>query len=231
MFELVKTFQFEAAHENTRGLHGHSYQAEVHVAGEADPVHAWVLDYGEITYRFKPLFNQLDHYLLNGVEGMDDVSASGVRTWIHGRLQPEIPLLKDVHVNIIGDCAFVPRTREAWPAFRLPARTAFTFEAAHFLPTLAETHKCRRMHGHSFHVEIAAGDSGNVEAIAKAIYDTLDHTCLNTLAGLENATSEMLAGWIWQWMEKHGTSPRAVVVAETCTARCMHFGPSTGNRR
>ena len=31
---------------------------------------------------------------------------------------------------------------------------SFTFEAAHWLPTFPEGHKCRRMHGHSFQVEV-----------------------------------------------------------------------------
>ena len=30
----------------------------------------------------------------------------------------------------------------------------FQFEAAHLLPNLPEDHKCRRLHGHSFRVEI-----------------------------------------------------------------------------
>ncbi len=31
---------------------------------------------------------------------------------------------------------------------------SFTFEAAHRLPNLAPDHKCARLHGHSFRVEI-----------------------------------------------------------------------------
>ena len=38
-------------------------------------------------------------------------------------------------------------------------RKTFQFEAAHLLPNLPLTHKCRRLHGHSFQVEIVvAGD-------------------------------------------------------------------------
>ena len=33
-------------------------------------------------------------------------------------------------------------------------RKTFQFEAAHLLPLLPETHKCRRLHGHSFQAEI-----------------------------------------------------------------------------
>ncbi|MCH8806667.1 MAG: 6-carboxytetrahydropterin synthase, partial [Planctomycetes bacterium] len=30
----------------------------------------------------------------------------------------------------------------------------FTFEAAHSLPTFPDGHKCRRLHGHSFRIDI-----------------------------------------------------------------------------
>jgi 6-pyruvoyltetrahydropterin/6-carboxytetrahydropterin synthase len=33
-------------------------------------------------------------------------------------------------------------------------RKTFQFEAAHLLPRLPKSHKCRRLHGHSFKVEI-----------------------------------------------------------------------------
>jgi len=34
-------------------------------------------------------------------------------------------------------------------------RKAFTIEAAHRLPNLPASHKCARLHGHSFNVEVA----------------------------------------------------------------------------
>ena len=37
---------------------------------------------------------------------------------------------------------------------KMELRKTFQFEAAHLLPLLPKTHKCRRLHGHSFNVEI-----------------------------------------------------------------------------
>ncbi len=37
---------------------------------------------------------------------------------------------------------------------KMELRKSFQFEAAHLLPHLAPTHKCRRLHGHSFQVEL-----------------------------------------------------------------------------
>ena len=38
---------------------------------------------------------------------------------------------------------------------QMELRKTFQFEAAHLLPHLPRSHKCRRLHGHSFKVEIA----------------------------------------------------------------------------
>ena len=86
---------------------------------------------------------------------------------------------------------------------------AFTFEAAHRLPNVPETHRCFRMHGHSYRVELQlAGEvdptSGfvvdffDVEAAFGPVLLRLDHYCLNEVPGLENPTAENIAVWIWR---------------------------------
>lgn len=110
----------------------------------------------------------------------------------------------------------------------------FTIEAAHRLPHLPEDHKCRRLHGHSFKVEIhVSGPIRPVEGwvqdfadIARAfqpLFDQLDHRYLNDIPGLENPTSENLARWIWQRLQPT-LALSHVVVRETCTAGCIYRG-------
>lgn len=112
---------------------------------------------------------------------------------------------------------------------------SFTFEAAHRLPTFPEGHKCRRLHGHSFRVEVqvtgevdpAQGylvDYGVITAACAPIRQALDHYYLNELAGLENPTAEMLAQWIWQRLQPTLPLLSAVVVHETCTSACTYRG-------
>lgn len=226
--ELVKTYRFEAAHElpylgGAKRLHGHSYEVDVVVAGACDETLEWLIDYAEITTKFDGLYRTLDHHTLNNIAALDDVRIEGVREWILRRLSERLHTLKDVRVRIVGECAFNPVLIEADAELGLPERVGFGFEAAHSLPRLPADHKCYRMHGHSFRVE-AAGDLGTLERALKDVYDMLDHRCLNEIAGLGNPTSESISRWIWQRLEAAGAGPEAVVVAETCTARCIYRG-------
>lgn len=113
---------------------------------------------------------------------------------------------------------------------------SFSFEAAHWLPTFPQEHKCRRMHGHSFRVDVviqgevesAKGyliDYGEIKAAIEPIRKQLDHYCLNEIEGLENPTSEMLAKWIWDRLRPLLPSLARIVIHETCSARCEYSGP------
>jgi 6-pyruvoyltetrahydropterin/6-carboxytetrahydropterin synthase len=112
----------------------------------------------------------------------------------------------------------------------------FTLEAAHRLPNVPAGHKCARMHGHSFQVELhVSGEPGaesgwvmNFAELKEAfapLHARLDHNCLNDVEGLENPTSERLATWIWERMKPGVPLLSAVVVHETCTSGCRYTGP------
>ena len=90
---------------------------------------------------------------------------------------------------------------------------SFSFEAAYDLPTFPEGHKCRRLHGHSFHFEaIVEGevdpakgyliDYGDITAAAEPIIKQLDHYYLNKIEGLSNPTSEVIAAWIYDRLKR-----------------------------
>ena len=226
--ELIKTFRFEAAHVSPCGrsdsqLHGHGYRVDVVVAGECDPHMGWLMDYAEIGDAFSKLHEQLDHRRLEEVTGLTDTSLTGLRMWLRSRLNDRIAGLRDVRVSVVGDCRFSTMALDADEAQGLPARVRFGFEAAHALPRVPEAHKCRRMHGHSFRVEVGA-KNGAVETVLQEIYDRLDHRCLNEIEGLENPTSEIVSRWIWERLEERSVDPAMVIVGETCTARCIYHG-------
>lgn len=113
----------------------------------------------------------------------------------------------------------------------------FTVEAAHRLPNVPEWHKCARLHGHSFRIEIRVrGDVGETTGWVCDFQDlkmafapveaALDHRYLNEIEGLENPTSENLAIWIWQRLTPSLTGLCAVTVKETCTSGCVYRGPA-----
>ncbi len=104
--DLRKTFQFEAAHllphlpkaHKCRRLHGHSFKVEIVVAGECDPKLGWLMDYAEITRRFRPIWEKLDHRYLNEVPGLENPTSEQITAWIWKRLKPKLPLLTEVAV-------------------------------------------------------------------------------------------------------------------------------------
>ncbi len=120
---------------------------------------------------------------------------------------------------------------------RIRLAKSFSFEAAHFLPSFPEEHKCRRMHGHSFKVDVvvegpldpARGylvDYGDIKRAVAPLHDELDHRLLNDLPGLANPTSEMLAVWVWDRLHPVLPMLAEVIVHETCTSRCEYRGPA-----
>jgi 6-pyruvoyltetrahydropterin/6-carboxytetrahydropterin synthase len=112
---------------------------------------------------------------------------------------------------------------------------AFTLESAHRLPNVPQGHKCARVHGHSFRVEIHVQgpvdehlgwvmDFADVKSAFEPLFLQLDHQYLNDVPGLENPTSENLARWIWRELQPRLPQLSRVVVHETCTSGCSFNG-------
>jgi 6-pyruvoyltetrahydropterin/6-carboxytetrahydropterin synthase len=111
----------------------------------------------------------------------------------------------------------------------------FIIEAAHKLPHVPPGHKCGRLHGHSFRVEIHVRgpvdqklgwvvDFADIKCAFKPIEEQIDHRYLNEIPGLENPTSENLAQWIWERMKIKLPTLSKVVLRETCTTGCIYEG-------
>ncbi len=111
----------------------------------------------------------------------------------------------------------------------------FNFEAAHLLPNVAPGHKCGRLHGHSFRVEVhVAGpldsslgwvmDYADIKTLVKPVIAQLDHYYLNDIPGLENPTSEIIARWLWLQIKVKLPQINKIIVKETCTSGCIYTG-------
>lgn len=90
---------------------------------------------------------------------------------------------------------------------RLEITKSFTFEAAHHFTQMPEGHPYRRLHGHSFVVEVTLGgvrdpemgwvsDFADVDRALDGVRSALDHQLLNDIEGLENPSLENLSMWI-----------------------------------
>jgi 6-pyruvoyltetrahydropterin/6-carboxytetrahydropterin synthase len=127
-------------------------------------------------------------------------------------------------------CQELPPEESGLNIFRV-----FTIEAAHRLPNVPAGHKCARLHGHSFRIELHITgavdaqtgwvmDFADVRAAFQPTFDRLDHHYLNEIQGLENPTSENLARWVWNEMKPQLPLLSKVVIHETCTSGCEYAG-------
>ena len=97
----------------------------------------------------------------------------------------------------------------SYPHSRCEIIQKFFFDAAHTLRREIEAEGSRRIHGHTYHVEVSiAGeidpatgmvmDLGLVRAAIEQLRPHLDHHLLDEVEGLGPATLENLAVFIWR---------------------------------
>lgn len=110
----------------------------------------------------------------------------------------------------------------------------FSFEASHVLTAVPEGHKCRRLHGHNYEVEVECRaddldergmvvDYFDLAPVKALIDDRLDHRHLNDVIEGE-PTAERLAWWIFREL-RAGVLPGPI--ADRLTAVRVHETPRT----
>ncbi len=118
---------------------------------------------------------------------------------------------------------------------RYELRQSFFFDAAHTLKRQIEADASRRIHGHTYHVDVyvsgpkdpATGmvvDLGFVRAAIARLRDRLDHRLLDEVEGLGPPTLENLCAFIWAALDGEVASLSAITVrregiADGCTLR------------
>lgn len=114
---------------------------------------------------------------------------------------------------------------------------AYNVDASHHLPRLPAEHRCAHSHGHRFRIEVhvsgpadaAMGwvvDFAAIDGAVAPLLSALDHNCLNTVSGLENPTSEVLAMWLWERLAPELPGLCQVVVQESPDSGCVYEGVS-----
>jgi 6-pyruvoyltetrahydropterin/6-carboxytetrahydropterin synthase len=104
---IYKEFAFEAAHRlpnvpaghQCARLHGHSFRVTVVIEGPVGEQSGWVMDFADISSAFKPIREQLDHYYLNDIAGLENPTSENLARWIWERLQPALPQLAEIEIR------------------------------------------------------------------------------------------------------------------------------------
>lgn len=104
---IFKDFQFEAAHylpnlpkaHKCNRLHGHSFFVRLELKGVIDKDKGWIMDYSDIKLLFQPIYDQLDHYLLNDIPGLENPTSEILAKWIWDRLKPNLLELNAVIIK------------------------------------------------------------------------------------------------------------------------------------
>ncbi len=204
--------------------HGHSYRVRVRCALPPDLAAFPGDEVAVVRMALARCVAPLDYQNLG--DWLDVPTDENLARWIRHRF--ELPGLASVGIRSTADQGADLDGEQHVHVWR-----RFRFEAAHQLPNVPVDHQCGRMHGHGFEVilhvdqDLESGRDMGVDfdllgEIWEPLHRQLDYTCLNDIPGLENPTSEMLAGWIWQRLK--GVLPELswVTVYETHTAGC-HF--------
>ena len=110
--KITQSFFFEAAHRLPKvpqthrcfRMHGHSYRVDLELEGEVDPDTGFVIDFFDVEKVFGPILLQLDHYILNDIEGLENPTAENIAVWIWQRSYPLLPQLSAVRVYETPHC-------------------------------------------------------------------------------------------------------------------------------
>jgi 6-pyruvoyltetrahydropterin/6-carboxytetrahydropterin synthase len=107
-FEISQTFFFDAAHtlrremeseaEGSLRIHGHTYHAEVTLAGAPHPESGMVVDLGLVRAAIASLRPQLDHRLLDEVAGLGPATLENLATFIWRGIHSSLPHVSRVRV-------------------------------------------------------------------------------------------------------------------------------------
>ncbi len=97
-FRIWKEQHFESAvpFDDSGHYTGHSYLVRLLLTGGLDKTMGWLLDFGDVKDRFKPLYRQLDHNPLDKLAGVRDGHSQSVAEWVHAHLSPLVPELSRI---------------------------------------------------------------------------------------------------------------------------------------
>ena len=110
----------------------------------------------------------------------------------------------------------------------------FTFEAAHYFPNMPKGHIYRKIHGHSFVVEVTfygkknrnnqwVTDFYNITDSLEEIKKKLDHKCINDIKEIGLPTLENISSWIGKQLKKKYSNVYSIKFSRpSCGEFCLY---------
>jgi 6-pyruvoyltetrahydropterin/6-carboxytetrahydropterin synthase len=128
MFELQKSYRFEAGHVlpqhdgKCAHPHGHSYELTVHLRSDSlvksGPKVNMVMDFQEINYIVKPMIDKfLDHCWLNDSLQCEFPTSEFIAKWIYDYLIPHLPFLYAVTLSETPTSRVIYQPKKATSCF------------------------------------------------------------------------------------------------------------------
>lgn len=111
----------------------------------------------------------------------------------------------------------------------------FAFDSAHSLPHVPDGHKCKEVHGHTYHLTVFIEgdldeklgwvmDFAEIKRVIKPLVDRIDHKYMNDIEGLENPTCEIIAKWLWDRIKPEIPKLKKIQLDETPTSGAVYEG-------
>ena len=105
--QIFKSFTFDSAHflpnvpdgHKCKNIHGHTYRLTVYFEGPLHKDLKWVEDFADIKKVVKPIVDQLDHQLMNDIEGLENPTCEVIAIWLWGKIKEALPSLARVELN------------------------------------------------------------------------------------------------------------------------------------
>ncbi len=103
---IFKKFSFDSAHflphvpagHKCKELHGHTYRMTLYFEGELDKKLGWVIDFADIKAVVSPVLKQVDHKLLNDIEGLENPTCEVIAMWFWNKIRKKLPQLVEIEL-------------------------------------------------------------------------------------------------------------------------------------
>jgi|GEM_PF-568501 6-pyruvoyltetrahydropterin/6-carboxytetrahydropterin synthase len=187
-------------------------------------------------------FRYLKSYALNkGLGSGEELSSVLLELWREfEQSYPHFPEVERIRDDLapLGVTRLERKTSEGYwwwePQRNLTGLGGWFFlSAAHFLPNVEETHKCRRLHGHRFRIKFeielleetnSLSQLARFHGLVRELLQPYQRRLLNEISGLENPTAENLAACLFNRGEEMKMGMEGVEVWETSYSGCGYKG-------